>query len=278
MDEHYLEILKNTSHPQADRLDAIGQLTNLTGRNAISILESLLKDEDKIVRVVAIQQLGQWLDVTADSLIEMLNDKELIVVDNAIRVLQQGDAKVRNKLLLELRSENPWIRTQIARVLGAFRTKEVVDALISLLNDSNEQTREFAALSLGKSEDVEAVPHLLNSLNDSAEYVRFRVIEALGNLKDSRAFLPLVAQIDKETKKIYKREIVKALGNLGVQDAIPLLEKIGLDSDEMPVLREDALKALLKMGTEGKRVLERVKINGDVFARITARKVIFYDT
>jgi HEAT repeat protein len=278
MDEvakRYLEIIQNAIHPyHEERWDTLRQWVDLQGREAIPLLKTLLYDHDSTVRVISITQLAQWLDEEIiHLLIDMLDDDEDLVRENAQEALQQGGATTIDILLSRLNTENARIRYGIARTFWAFPVRRVVETLIMLLQDSDEDVRKNAALSLGICGDVEAVPHLIRSLNDTASGVRYRAVEALGDLTDGRAYEPLVAHLDTATLR-HKYLVIKSIGNLGQPAAVPLLIRIAGDPGEPEYHREEALKALLNMGTAGILALEHFKAEGDRFARKNARRLL----
>src|SRR5689334_3314855 len=108
MAKKFLEIIQNAAHPyREERWEAIEQYVALVGKAAIPLLKSLLEGDDKITRVVAIKQIGQWLDDgITHLLIDRLDDDEDLVREKAREVLQRGDETTVDILLARLNTEN----------------------------------------------------------------------------------------------------------------------------------------------------------------------------
>ncbi len=149
------------------------------------------------------------MERSIDELIELLNDKDDFVVEDAV-----GE--------LELRAD------------------EALDPLIDALSHRKKQIRLNAATLLGAINDPKAIPALIDTLKDNNKLVRREASTALSRMGQP-AVDPLIATLDDEDWKI-RGAAAWALGNLGDEKAIPALEKL-LD-DESGFVKQGAQSAI----------------------------------
>ena len=149
------------------------------------------------------------MERSIDELIELLNDKDDFVVEDAI-----GE--------LELRAD------------------ESVDPLIDALSNRKKQIRMYAATLLGAINNPKAIPALIETLKDNNKLVRREASTALSRMGEP-AVEPLIETLDVEDWKV-RGAAAWALGNLDDERAIPALEKL-LD-DESGYVRQGAQSAI----------------------------------
>ena len=133
-----------------------------------------------------------------------------------------------------------------ARILGKFDRPEVIQALVTLVKNSDEElsqiaaetlgnfgptaieslatlllqedSRQFATAALAQIRRTETIPPLLSVVGDSKVGVRVAAIEALSSFHDSRIPPVLVAAL-KDPATAVRKEAVRALGVRAYLDA-----------------------------------------------------------
>ena len=191
----------------------------------------------------------------------------MITVDcSAMHEPQNSDAEALTieQAIANLQGDDLGLRVYAAWWLGRFRVHqpEAIEVLISALTDEADRTedggyplRRNAARALGKLGDGSAVPALIRSLNCSDYYVREAAVQALEQLGDSQAIPPII-QLLKDTSTHPEQEtkahgpqpydsILEALGSLGAQDAIDLIQDF-LDHP-LPRVQFSAARALYQL-------------------------------
>jgi len=112
-----------------------------------------------------------------------------------------------------LKNENSDIRKGAAHVLGTIGAQQVVEPLITVLNDKVWFVREAAAHALGAIGQP-AVEPLLAALMDQDDFGRETAAYALGKIGDSRAVEPLMAVLN-DTVWFVRAAAARALKAIG---------------------------------------------------------------
>ncbi len=129
-------------------------------------------------------------------------------------------------MLASLKSGDPFVRADAARMLGDLGNPEAIDALIRALKDENFYVRAYTAEALGKLQDSRAAEPLIEAMNDKRFFVRAHVVEAMGELGDPRAVPPLVALLQGVNDEI-KPFAAWALGEIRDTRVVrPLIEAL----------------------------------------------------
>ncbi|HPZ10637.1 MAG TPA: HEAT repeat domain-containing protein, partial [Candidatus Eremiobacteraeota bacterium] len=166
------------------------------------------------------------------------------------------------KLIRDLTSKDEYVRLSAARTLGNQKTKEAVDGLIQLLNDTNVAVRTIAAEALGKIGDDRAANGLITGLSDEYSRMRKASAEALGKLNDYRALTPLInlyqKDPDPDVRDVARKSIEKI--NILVNDILDKLEE-ELDSPK-DADRKQAVRFLGKIGN-GRAITILLKAQND---------------
>jgi HEAT repeat protein len=113
-----------------------------------------------------------------------------------------------------------------AWALGEIGDPKAVPALVAALGDADPETRKFATRAVTKLGPA-AVDALLAALDDPAAPRRRYAARALGQMQERRAVEPLL----RRAGKIDSDVVVWALGHIGDNRALPLLERTAGDPD-----------------------------------------------
>ena len=255
-------------------------LGKIRDRTAVPGLLEALHDQDRDVRSRATLALREIGDATAvPGLLEALHDQDDIVRCLAATVLGEiGDKTVVPGLLEALHDQNSVVRSDVAEALGQIGDKTAVLSLLEALHDQDGNVRSSAAKALGQIGDKTAVPALLEQLKGDLNIGR--AITALGQIGDTTAVPSLVEILQSHlynndtlatealvkigsdavpkliealhyeilhgTNVTKRRGIIKVLGNIGNNDAVPcLLEAL---HDQNRSVRWDTAQALGEIG------------------------------
>lgn len=160
--------------------------------------------------------------------------------------------EVAAMLLPKLTSEAAFTRTMAAMGLGCQQTREVVLALIRALTDSVNTVRNWAERSLlgmGAAVQQHGVEALIGMLTHEAKLSRSPAARLLGLTHDRRALGPLVSMAEGDEDWLARMGAIKALGDLGLADALPVILK-SLQSDPKNRVRAAAAEAIGKLRPE----------------------------
>jgi len=168
-------------------------------------------------------------------------------------------------------------RCNVIRTLGVLNASESIPILIQSLRDEDLDVCIDAAENLGKIGAADSVSALIESLeNDPDGEIRTIIVAALGEIATSQASNPKgsTEAIDALLKIAHQRpenlewlgewddywnmqlNAVKALGKLGVESAVPIMEEI-ITSDDHQDIESEVLTALAQIGHSGHKLLEK---------------------
>ena len=147
------------------------------------------------------------------------------------------------------------LRVLCAKAISNYKDTSTLGALLYCLNNKNEnyKIRLACADALGRIGDKYAVAPLINVVKDDDEksiYVKESATFALGLIGDSSAIDPLVAIMDAKQGiwdkfSFLKEKIVEALGRLNINNRKVLHVFKNSLMDESPMVRINAIEALM---------------------------------
>ncbi len=189
-----------------------------------------------------------------------------------------------------LKTENDFNNTKVLaiKILGNFKNKKALNALLFCLNDknSNYKIRFASADAIGKIGDKNAFETLQNVVcdqNEKSTYVKESAITALGMLKDERAidvFSSLMNTKDffEEKFSSLKEKIIEAMSKLDVskdKKALNILKKSLLDSS--PQIRINAIEVLMNsnISENYNLIYERLKYDDDLEVKKNALVALY---
>lgn len=170
---------------------------------------------------------------------------------------------------LNNKNENYKVRLACADALGKIGNKYAVAPLIDVMQDEEEKSvylKESAVSALGLLGDTSAVDPLISILDakqgflDKFSFLKERIIEALGklNVSDRKIFKALKRSLY-DTSPMVRINAIEALMNTGEEEAIELIRTVLTDDDDE--VKKNALIALYNL--EGREVLDEVLTNPD---------------
>jgi HEAT repeat protein len=139
------------------------------------------------------------------------------------------------------------VRAHAAAALGWVGDQRAAAPLIRCLKDADVGCRAAAAWALGMLRSPLALKPLARALGDASAQVRLQVAESLGELGDPvTTDLLLDALADEEEPLEVRAAAARALGNLHLPQALPVLQELLALPD--PALRVAAVNALGCLG------------------------------
>jgi len=220
------------------RQEAVQALAQVAGRDAIPNLRQMLKDENGRVRGAAAEALAQVAgqDEISD-LREMLKDGDGDVRLAAVEVLAQvaGRGAIRD-LREMLKDGDESVRGAAAEALAQVAGRDEISDLREMLKDSDWEVRGAAVRALAQVAGRDEIPDLQEMLKDGDESVRGAAVEALVQALQrlGRDAIPdlrgMLKGGDDDVRRAAAEVLAQALQRLG-RDAIPDLREMLKDSD-----------------------------------------------
>jgi HEAT repeat protein len=168
----------------------------------------------------------------------------------------------------------------IILALGETGSKKAARFLSALVTQNERAGLTIPALAaLGKIAGNDAVEVITGALSSKDPNIRASAVEALGSFSGGEVESAL---LDAFRDSYYKTRLaaVKAAGKRKLKDAIPYL-KFRAEKDEVPAVREEALRSLAEIGTsECARIIEAVfddKKSPDRLKSLAAKSLIETD-
>jgi len=263
--EGLLKSLDNIEY-RSDAKDALIRV----GEPAVEPLIGMLNDDERDLRILAIESLGEIGDERAvEPLIEALNDEEWQMRKLIAQALGDlGDKKAVEPLIdVLLNDYYEGVRVAAAESLGEIGDERAIDSLIEALYDVDPDVRDQAEEALVQIGDpvVKAITDLLMEGNTHKSYaivldrlgwvpgtseVAVYYWTAKGDLGQTAELGSIAIESLIEALKnglpSERKEAAIALGNIGDKKAVePLIESLG---DEDLFVREAAAESLGKIG------------------------------
>jgi HEAT repeat protein len=233
-------ILQNLNEPDSVRYGAVNGIAMLGGDTALQLLTKVLRDKDSRIAKIAIEALGQSKNPIAfEPLIQLLNEDNETQNVLAMSALYKLDKEKVFELFLNLLgSEKPWIRRDVASILGfgyIEHAKQVIEPLIqTALEDPNSRVRgqAVAALSNYKQYDPERIlESVIKAFDDSEEEVITSACYAAMYIQDNRLKNPLLKFLKHSNHNI-RYYSARALGQYNDQEVISALEWVAQNDYE----------------------------------------------
>ncbi|MEZ6067633.1 MAG: HEAT repeat domain-containing protein [Planctomycetaceae bacterium] len=253
------------------RLAAIEALGECGERSCVDALRPFVDDPDDQIAMVACEALGRLGDEASVSLlIDRLEaageipDQQPLVLRLIDALRRIGDERASLPLVNISLHPSHRVRVRAAEAMGRLKDPAIRPALEEMLRcDLMDEVKAAAARALGEVGDAESAPALLRyGLADSSS-VRVQTLIALGRLKPAG----LAAQIEpfaQDRAPQVRYQIATLLGELGDQLAVPTLDELAFDEDDM--VQRAARKSLATLG------VERTDADFDKLARKRGKK------
>jgi HEAT repeat protein len=125
------------------------------------------------------------------------------------------------------------------------------EAMLLLLDSSQNQQRMLAARAFCELEDQRAIPHLVRLLTDSCPLIRVSAAYGLGRNPSPIAVEPLIDQLKHDWNGYVRKGIVWALGNCRDRRSLePLIDALKTDIAAVRLWAASALSQMSSVGYE----------------------------
>jgi HEAT repeat protein len=179
-------------------------------------------DEDPEVIRAAVMGLGRAADPSAAGALFELMQKQPALRQSVLDALAKSTAAPQLALLLK-EAKDTANKRDVVRLLAKTFDARSADALASLVNDPDEDTRNEAAMALAELGDPRAVPPLLVQAGHEDDGIGMDAVDALRMLGSPEAGPPLLEMVEKFPSR--KAALMRALGASHYQAAGPVLTK-----------------------------------------------------
>lgn len=173
------------------------------------------------------------------------------VDDLASRAQQETPFKIIKDVKLGLKDADPNVRVSELEKLRNLQDPEVNQILINSLSDPDVRVKLKAIDILGAREANDAVPPMSSMLflRSTEPIVRLHLVAALGRIGDAQGALAVMQYLGEDQDERGRGTAVFALGEIGSDKAVPLLNAV-VAQDQSPMVRRLAKEALQKVSGE----------------------------
>lgn len=171
--------------------------------------------------------------------------------DMASRAASETPFKIIKDVRLGLKDADPNVRVAELNKLRYLKDAEVNDILLQSMSDPDLRVKVKAIDLLGAREANVAVPAMdsMLFLRSTEPIVKLHLIAALGRIGDAQAALPVIQYLSTEQDDRGRGTAVFALGEIGSDQAAPVLTKV-VANDKSPMVRRLAQEAMQKISGE----------------------------
>ena len=143
--------------------------------------------------------------------------------------------------------EDPYVRGQAVKMIGALKAGESPAFLAAALKSGDDSTRYGAIEGFEALGGIKAVGPLISLLEHKDRNTRWKAVVALGNLKNDGAGKPLLKTAGEEKDEYVKIAAVESLGKIGTKKARAALNALKAGPDaKISVWAGNVLKSLGK--------------------------------
>ncbi len=235
------------------RTKAIKALGHIRDVRAVDpLIEVVYQEKDRWMRLFAIEALGRIGDIRGiEALVDAAYDESRDVRTKAIVTLGEIDSLLATDALYTIFDDmDVDVEDQQTALfeLGKRGDPRAVSGLIDLLQfDTKVDNRIYAALVLGEIGSTEAVDSLIDALCDDVPDVADHALRSLAKI-GSAATEPLLHNLYQSSSVERRQWVVRALGEIGSEQAITALMEVALNRAETGSVREEARLVLLRLG------------------------------
>ena len=269
------KIINKIKHAELrKREEIIKYLSNIGDENVIPILLEAMKEDRRAVKITIMEsfkefELKKYRDVIIKRLLKELEVEDIRwdalialghfsppeALPHLLKLLKEEDPEARK---IAKHGESGWeCRKIIVRIMGNIGDPKAVPHIISALDEKQyfnrlvkQQSWQILIETLAKIASPETKKYLLKSIKKDPEPVCLDALE--GIVKMGIKVVPDLLEAYSE-KRSNKKVILKALGRIGDERALPVIKKALSHKNEE--IRENAVLALAGINCEEKMPL-----------------------
>ena len=250
------------------RRQAIVEMTSKRDPKYIDYIEKYIDDENKIVKLAAIEAAGIYRSTkTVDKIISILSkttdndiknsclialsympniekrdiikdialkDKDDNIKSQAIRILANlNDYSIENDMLkvAEDKKQNPSLRSSAISYLSKIKSDKAKNIILKALKDENKQVRIEAIRACGDMQIKESIETLRIISGENDSDIQLAASFSLAKLGDTFPLKYMYSYLD-NNNPFYKNMALNIIGIIGDEESIKILdEKIKLEKD-----------------------------------------------
>lgn len=212
-----------------------------------------------VPHLAAAQYGGQGLGSALSGNAEAHQGKVQPGVDDVTsRAMQETPFKIIKDVKLGLKDADPSVRVSELIKLRNLQDPEVNSILTTSMSDPDVRVKIKAIDILGAREANAAVPTMSRMLflRSTEPIVKLHLVAAVGRIGDSQGTIPVMQYLGEDQDERGRGTAVFALGEIGSDTAVPLLNKV-IAEDQSQMVQRLAKEALQKI--DGELPTERVK-------------------
>ncbi len=180
------------------------------------------------------------------------------VDDVTNRAMQETPFKIIKDVKLGLKDADPVVRVSELIKLRYLQDPEVNQILMNSMSDPDARVKIKAVDILGAREADESVTAMSSMLflRSTEPIVKLHLVAALGRIGDAQGAMPVMQYLGEDQDERGRGTAVFALGEIGSDKAVPLLNTV-VAEDQSQIVRRLAQEALQKVS--GQMPTERAK-------------------
>ncbi len=180
------------------------------------------------------------------------------VDDVTNRAMQETPFKIIKDVKLGLKDADPVVRVSELIKLRYLQDPEVNQILMNSMSDPDARVKIKAVDILGAREANESVTAMSSMLflRSTEPIVKLHLVAALGRIGDAQGAMPVMQYLGEDQDERGRGTAVFALGEIGSDKAVPLLNTV-VAEDQSQIVRRLAQEALQKVS--GQMPTERAK-------------------
>jgi len=144
-------------------------------------------------------------------------------------------------------------RMRAAYELGRSGDLAALPLLMASMNDADPQAGAAVALAIARIDPSGSLPDLENRLHDPTTSVRAHAALALGYSRQRQALEPLLAAVAAEGHPATRLRMIQALGELGLPEAEPILQRLAADDAALRPFVDSALQQIAQRAPQYSR-------------------------
>jgi HEAT repeat protein len=216
------------------RLSSVNALKEIGPKNpkVVPALRAIVRDESELVRMALVSSLEEFGDFARPLLEDLLLDKSKVIRLIAIRALKVLKSEKSIPVLIGvLGHKDKAIRGYAAQTLGKIGSKKAVPALIDLLNNGLETDRICACQALADigKDASSAIPIILKALKEDSKRIRIEALRVLNKIGPvAKQAIPILLVMMKSKDVDIHCKAIDVLGRIGpeAKSAVPLLIEV----------------------------------------------------
>ena len=223
--------------PTETKLLAMETLIALGDKNALSVLETTVKSNDKRLSTRALSALLSFNEVsrdTADLVAQRLQDADDEIRLMVAEALPYTDSYRLTPIITDALVQSPYseVKVYCLKTLGKLKYNKALPQITPLMNDPAETVREAAAEALVNIGDPSTADLFRTYISDDNAVIRALCAEGLARINNTESTPLLVGALSDKDASV-RTSAISALGQLKAKEALNPIIQIFYDDPEL---------------------------------------------